>query len=172
MWFRWYKSVKSLKTNPKTVVKDMIYNDEVNEDGILKDEIIETCTTSLFKKINNFVSNNLKAHSFRSDIELDGHGLLCGVNEVKRVGDNLIMLRNGMTICALVIDFEMPELDTLLNAGIQCIWIDCNASVEDFIDCVNGSGVSAHEVAHSISYGIFDGVEHRGPQDRSNPFDF
>ena len=80
------------------------------------------------------------------------------------------MLQNGMTICALVIDFEMPELDTLLDAGIDTVWIDCTRT--DFIDGLNGTGVDAEEVSHSISRGIFDYAAPSYSRNRADPFDF
>lgn len=148
----------------------MIYG-EVNEDGILRDEHIEKCTHAVFEKINEFVNNNLKTHRFRSDIELDGCGLLYGVNEAVRVGDNFIMLRNGTTICALVIDFEMPDLDALLDAGIDVVWIDCTGTIKDFIDGLNGTGVDAEEVSHSISCSLF-GYTPIANKPMINPFNF
>ena len=160
--------VWSLKTNQKTVVKVMIYNDEVNEDGILKDEIVEKCTETVFKKVTEFVNNNLQARKLKSDIELDGHSLLDGINEAVRVGDNLIMLRNGATVCALVIDFEVPELDILIDAGIQCVWIDCSGTIE----CKDHSSISAQEVSHSISGSMFDYIATSRPRDKADLFDF
>lgn len=151
----------------------MIYgNEEVNEDGILLDEIIEVCTRAVFERVEPFIKTNLKRRRFISDIELDGNGLLYGINDAVRVGDNLIMLRNGMTVCALVIDFEIPDMYTLIDAGIDVVWIDCTGTIEDFINGLNGTGVNAEEVSHSISCSLFAHVETSRPRDKVDLFDF
>lgn len=136
----------------------MIYGDLVNEDGILMDDVIEICTRAVFERVELFIKNNLKKHRFVSDIEMGGHSLLYGINEAVRVGDNMIMLRNGMTVGALVIDFEMPELDTLLDAGITVVWVDCSGIIEYFVNGVNGAGLDAWEVPHSEP-SMFDHVK-------------